>query len=90
VWRDSVGSTQPTLADGNLDGVVDAADYLIWRTNFGRELSANIATSVSAVPEPSAAVFVLVACQLFAVCRGRVAMVCRSTPSIEVGNFSLA
>jgi hypothetical protein len=30
-----VGSTDDFRADGNGDGVIDAADYGVWRSNFG-------------------------------------------------------
>ncbi|QDT69953.1 hypothetical protein MalM25_28970 [Planctomycetes bacterium MalM25] len=68
---------EPVLAlagDYNLDGVVDAADYTVWRDNFGTpqaigsyaEWSSNYgatsaATGVS-VPEPSAVALLALAC----------------------------
>ena len=53
-------------ADGNLNGIVDAADYVIWRNNFGLSLSGAASTAASgaalpalvtggAVPEPASA-----------------------------------
>jgi hypothetical protein len=53
VWKANYGTTNSN-ADGNLDGVVDAADYIVWR----RALSAGSgagrgALNSGAVPEPS-------------------------------------
>lgn len=65
-------TTVPLSGDHNVDGVVDAADYAVWRknggaqdgydnwrANFGRA-AGGAATSISTVPEPATAVlFVL-------------------------------
>ncbi len=67
------GQVTPTLlGDYNADGAVDAADYVVWRTNdgsldgyetwrtnFGRTAASASAAAASAVPEPAGAVFVL-------------------------------
>jgi len=63
VWKSSLGSTNPA-ADGNSDGIVDAADYVVWRKNLmAHRRSGSAATasnsglhdaSHSAVPEPGA------------------------------------
>lgn len=45
-WVSLYGSTSPE-ADGNGDGVVNAADYTVWRDNYGAGVSP------IAVPEPS-------------------------------------
>jgi hypothetical protein len=70
-------------ADGNLNGVVDAADYTIWRNNSGLELPGAGAGSSAGdglpgfvriggfVPEPSAAVLLLVAGGALAAVRRR-------------------
>ena len=65
------GTPFSLLADGNLDGVVDAADYTVWRNNLGLNLAtigfANASgTAVlglgqgSAVPEPSALILLTI------------------------------
>ncbi len=35
IWRSTMGSTSELDADSNGNGVVDAADYVLWRRNFG-------------------------------------------------------
>jgi len=63
VWKGSFGETSAYFADGNLDGIVDAADYTVWRDNVGLSLpgsgdgaSGAVGGGLSAVaaPEPSA------------------------------------
>jgi glucose/arabinose dehydrogenase len=57
-WVEAFG-TNAALPDGNKNGVVDAADYTVWRDNHGRSVhdpgiaSAAVA-ELSAVPEPAA------------------------------------
>lgn len=50
MWRMNFGATVAagSGADGNGNGVIDAADYVVWRKN----LSAG-SGSLAAVPEPS-------------------------------------
>ena len=63
-------SARPTdlRADGNGDGKVDAADYVVWRKNFGASASGTYLFSrvdspvQAAVPEPSALAFAAIAC----------------------------
>jgi hypothetical protein len=52
-WRASFGLTVPagTGADGNGDGTIDAADYVVWRRAFAS--AASMASSARAAPEPS-------------------------------------
>ena len=58
-------------ADGNLDGIVNAADYIVWRNNFG--LQANTISQgaalpsllPTAVPEPGTVAVLATACGLF-------------------------
>lgn len=54
VWKSNFG-TSFADADGNGNGVVDAADYALWRDNLGAGSG-----SRAAVPEPSAAVLLLI------------------------------
>ena len=53
LWRNTLGRrglTEP--ADGNADGVVDTADYLIWKAEFGTASGGALVASPVAVPEP--------------------------------------
>ncbi|MEO1497398.1 MAG: DNRLRE domain-containing protein [Planctomycetota bacterium] len=52
-WVADFGRTDGSFADGNRDGVVDLADYTIWRDA--------LAASVDAIPEPSSSVVLVVA-----------------------------
>ena len=54
VWRANFGSTSNSNADGNLDGVVDAGDYVVWRIamNAGSGAGGGALNS-AAVPEPN-------------------------------------
>lgn len=51
------GSTAPVAADANRDGIVNAADYTLWR-------DARSASTTVIVPEPAAALLGLLACLL--------------------------
>ena len=46
--------TNVLSADGNNNGVVDYADYAVWKLNFGATSSAQASATDAAVPEPSA------------------------------------
>lgn len=55
-WRAGFGRTVDLSADGNGNGVVDAADYILWRRNLGTKItlpSPSIGVVVG-VPEPAA------------------------------------
>lgn len=65
VWRDALGSSNPLNGNGDETGssagIVDQADYLLWKTNFGSSLAApstspGLLGGGSPVPEPSAVV----------------------------------
>lgn len=65
-WRKYVNSMTAFFADGDLDGIVDIDDKLIWQQNFGLTLplppyglGSGGGLPSSGVPEPSSAVFAL-------------------------------
>jgi hypothetical protein len=45
-------------ADGNVSGVVDAADYVLWRKNFGKTLGSGSGAEAN-VPEGGAFFYLL-------------------------------
>jgi len=56
VWRTSVGAASIPNRDPNNTGPIGEADYDSWRAQFGMVAgggAGNIASSSSAVPEPS-------------------------------------
>lgn len=61
VFASTYGSTMDLRADGNDDGVIDAADYTVWRDSSELVLTPAQAASVLAVPEPTALVTSLLA-----------------------------
>jgi hypothetical protein len=84
LWKLSFGQSGTIgslRADGNLNGIVDAADYTVWRNNLGLSLpglgagsssggeSASFVHAASAVPEPAAAMLMLIAAGLFLLIR---------------------
>lgn len=72
LWQQTLGNTVTlgTGADGNSDGMVDAADLAVWSTEFGTVGGppAPAASSATPIPEPSA--FALLLAASFSV-RGR-------------------
>jgi hypothetical protein len=63
VWRDTLGQTVAlgTGADGNEGGYIGLEDYQFWKDNFSNG-PATTASSNTPVPEPTAAVLVLMTC----------------------------
>jgi hypothetical protein len=66
-WSILFGSSSFPLADGNHNGIVDAADYTVWRDNLGAhyvpglgEAGGGGALSAAAVPEPTGVLLALV------------------------------
>jgi hypothetical protein len=60
LWRDSFGQAVApfSASDGNGNGVIDSADYTVWRDNFGMMLEEG-AGSVGVVPEPNTACYAM-------------------------------
>jgi hypothetical protein len=83
IWKQyygQSGSVFSQLADGNLNGVVDGADYVVWRNNLGLSLADLGFASGGAelglgqggvVPEPGAGVLLLIAAGWMAFARRR-------------------
>jgi GH35 family endo-1,4-beta-xylanase len=69
VWRRALQSAD-LRADGNGDGVIDASDYNVWKSHFGATYGSGSAL-VAQIPEPAAAILMLVAGVLCAVPRFR-------------------
>jgi hypothetical protein len=69
VWRDSLGSTNNLVADGDGNGAVDPGDYDIWKNNFAATSAApasRFAMSHTA-PEPNGLELAIVALAGFSV-----------------------
>jgi hypothetical protein len=48
IWRGTLGSVTDLRADGNGNAEIDAGDFGVWKTNFGRSLPWPVATGVEA------------------------------------------
>ena len=57
-----------TGADGNGNGIVDAADYIVWRKNVAAGAGSGSGAN-GAVPEPTSAVLCVVLCAVMGVLR---------------------
>lgn len=53
VWKTAFGAAS-YAADGNKNGITDAADYTLWRDNLGNS-NGSAALAAAAVPEPATA-----------------------------------
>jgi hypothetical protein len=62
LWKSKFGATSEPAVDGNGNGIVDAADYTLWRNNCCTTGAASLEIDAggSNVPEPTAAVLVLI------------------------------
>jgi len=63
VWRDHLGTTfaLPNEVSGTTPGAVTIEDYNAWKARFGNSL-AGAGSDSAAVPEPSSAILLLLAC----------------------------
>lgn len=59
-WKTAFG-TNSYAADGNKNGMTDAADYTLWRDNLGATNGGLELAAASAVPEPAAGMLLLTA-----------------------------
>lgn len=60
LWRNNVGTTA-TLPNDPVGGTIGSAQYNQWRSNFGAHSGAASALASTAVPEPAAILYILVA-----------------------------
>ena len=73
-WTAAFASTTSPFVDGNRNGIVDAADYTIWRNHLGESIFAGGGVAAhAAVPEPSSHLLELLAVALVVASTGRVA-----------------
>jgi hypothetical protein len=62
IWRAGFGGASDLSADGSGNGVVDLADYVLWRKNLGASVTPRRQpTTTASVPEPASLHSVLVA-----------------------------
>jgi hypothetical protein len=72
VWRNSLAGAYDPNADGDGDGTNDFDDYVIWKWNYGNtsELGSG-ASQQNPIPEPTAALLMMLAMLGSAVMLGR-------------------
>ena len=71
VWRAGFGGTSDLSADGSGNGIVDIADYVVWRRNLGSGSTLPRRSGIAApVPEPSTVLLMLpLMFLIYAACR---------------------
>ncbi len=52
VWKQYFGTTNP-VADGNADGTVNLADYVVWRNNLGASLPDPVVSDIQSTTTES-------------------------------------
>ena len=67
-WKATFGSTGELIADGNANGIVDVADYTVWRNFLGVAPAGHVHMIV---PEPWAATFLVLGILLMVPARSR-------------------
>jgi T5SS/PEP-CTERM-associated repeat protein len=61
LWRDNVGAAAGTLPNDPAGGVIGNAQYTQWAANYGASGNTTAVSAATSVPEPSAAVLLLLA-----------------------------
>jgi hypothetical protein len=95
-WRSTFGSPTFLLADGSLNGSVDAADYVLWRDSLGQSVpsapfaagTGGVAGNLTTVPEPASLLLILLA--LAATSCGCLGSRFRRAPSLQAAGGSLS
>jgi hypothetical protein len=61
LWKSELGSLTHLAADGSGNGIVDTADFVVWRNFFTGGSGSGSSLGGGGVPEPTAACFFLIA-----------------------------